>query len=186
MNFEKHFEASKEIAPELVRYRIVAQRTDSEHPGAVRLTNYAYGRSVEEVLTKVRKVLDKPGGLYGDAGLYRVVEVVEESPDSGVRQRERADLMRLEALVRESVLPRTHPHTTARRRVLEALGEAGGLCTARTRDADGDVIVCTLEAGHYDVDDRPPFKDGKPGGWHKADGVIWSDSGGACVPHGAL
>lgn len=42
-----------------------------------------------------------------------------------VRQRERAYLVRLEAFVRETVLPRTHPNTTARRRVLEALGEAG-------------------------------------------------------------
>ncbi|MFH8612475.1 hypothetical protein ACH4D5_33830 [Streptomyces sp. NPDC018029] len=103
-----------------------------------------------------------------------------------VRQRERADLVRLERFVRESVLPGTHPHTTARRRVLEALGEAGGLCTARTRNADGDVVVCTLDAGHYDVDDKPPFKDGKPGGWHKADASIWNDSGAACIPHTTL
>ncbi|MEU5629863.1 hypothetical protein [Streptomyces tendae] len=52
----------------------------------------------------------------------------------------------------------------ARRLVLEALGEAGGLCTARTRNADGGVVVCTLDGGHYDVDDKLPFKDGKPGG----------------------
>ncbi|MBL3670775.1 hypothetical protein JL475_33420 [Streptomyces sp. M2CJ-2] len=45
---------------------------------------------------------------------------------------QRADLERLTAFVRETVLPRTCPHTTERRRVLEALGEAGGLCTART------------------------------------------------------
>ncbi|WP_405385796.1 hypothetical protein OG596_37875 [Streptomyces sp. NBC_01102] len=50
-----------------------------------------------------------------------------------------------------------------RRRALEALGEAGGLCAARTRNS-GDVIVCTLDADHYDPDDKPPFKDGKPGG----------------------
>ncbi|WP_234365570.1 hypothetical protein [Streptomyces sp. RTd22] len=61
-----------------------------------------------------------------------------------VRQRERADLMRLERFVREAVLPRTHPHTTARRRVLEALGEADGLCTARTVKGDGGYVVCTL------------------------------------------
>lgn len=54
-----------------------------------------------------------------------------------VRQRERASLVRLEAYVRETVLPRTHPYTTARRRVLEALGEAGGLCTARTVNSVG-------------------------------------------------
>ncbi|WP_275562514.1 MULTISPECIES: hypothetical protein [unclassified Streptomyces] len=103
-----------------------------------------------------------------------------------VRQRQRADLVRLERFVRESVLPRTHPHTTARRRVLEALGEAGGLCTARTRNADGDVVVWTLDAGHYDSDDKPPFKDGRPGGWHKADASILNDLGAACIPHAAI
>ncbi|MGW1186327.1 hypothetical protein ACWD6J_34575, partial [Streptomyces drozdowiczii] len=41
-----------------------------------------------------------------------------------VRQRERAGLVRLERFVRGQVLPGTHPHTMARRRVLEALGEA--------------------------------------------------------------
>ncbi|MEJ8653706.1 hypothetical protein WKI65_38090 [Streptomyces sp. MS1.AVA.3] len=103
-----------------------------------------------------------------------------------VRDRERASLVRLETFVRESVLSRTYPHTTARRRALEALGEAGGLCTARTGNSDGDVIVCTLDAGHYDPDDKPPFKDGKPGGWHKADASIWNDLGAACIPHAAL
>ncbi|MER7878353.1 hypothetical protein ABTY63_33235 [Streptomyces solisilvae] len=103
-----------------------------------------------------------------------------------VRQRERADLVRLEAFVRETVLPRTHPNTTARCRVLEALGEAGGLCTARTVDNDGDVIVCTRDAGHYDPDDQPTFKDGKPAGWHKADASIWNDLGAACTPHAAI
>lgn len=103
-----------------------------------------------------------------------------------VRQRERAGLVRLERFVRESVLPRTHPHTTAWRRALEALGEAGGLCAARTVNSDGDVVVCTLDAGHYDPDDKPPFKDGKPGGWHKAGASIWNDLGAACIPHAAL
>ncbi|MFE4310468.1 hypothetical protein ACFRR6_30980 [Streptomyces sp. NPDC056891] len=68
----------------------MAQRTDPAHPGAALLTNYAYGRSVEEALAKVREALEKPGGLYGDQGLYRVVEVVEESLDSALRQQEDA------------------------------------------------------------------------------------------------
>ncbi|MGC5041032.1 hypothetical protein ACLQ2C_36455 [Streptomyces sp. DT73] len=103
-----------------------------------------------------------------------------------VRQRERADLVRLERYVREAVLRATYPHTTRRRQVLEALGEAGGLCTARTVNSDGDYVVCTLDAGHYDPDDKPPFKDGKPGGWHKADASIWNDMGAACIPHATV
>ncbi|MCX5387532.1 hypothetical protein [Streptomyces sp. NBC_00083] len=103
-----------------------------------------------------------------------------------VRRRERADLVRLERYVREAVLPATYPHTTRHRQVLEALGEAGGLCTARTVNSDGDYVVCTLDAGHYDPDDKPPFKDGKPGGWHRADASIWNDMGAACIPHAAL
>lgn len=105
---------------------------------------------------------------------------------ANVRQRERAALVRLERFGRESVLPRTHPHTTQRRQALEALGEAGGLCTTRTRNSHGDIVVCTLDAGHYGPDDKPPFKDGKPGGWHKADASIWNDLGAACTPHTAV
>ncbi|MFE0379085.1 hypothetical protein ACFW1M_26660 [Streptomyces inhibens] len=105
-----------------------------------------------------------------------------------VRQRERANLVRLESFVRGTVLPGTRSNTTERRRVLEALGEAGGLCTARTAEmSGGDVIVCTRKAGHYDPDDLPGRKrgksDGTPGGWHKAGASIWSD--GRCGLHSA-
>ncbi|GGV51018.1 hypothetical protein [Streptomyces spectabilis] len=103
-----------------------------------------------------------------------------------MRQRERVGLARLERYVREAVLPTTRPHTTAPRQVLETLGEAGGLCTARTRNGDGDVVVCTLGAGHYDPDDVPLFKSGKPGGWHTGGGQIRNDSGTAAIPHTAL
>ncbi|MFF1505329.1 hypothetical protein ACFVZR_37135 [Streptomyces sp. NPDC058316] len=100
-------------------------------------------------------------------------------------------LVRLEAFVRETVLPRAHPYTTEQRRVLDSLGEASGLCAARTVEmSSGDVILCTREAGHYDPDDLPGFKrgksDGTPGGWHLAGGSIWSDAGAACTPHAAV
>jgi hypothetical protein len=95
---EKRFEARKGIhrevnsglAPELIRYRIVAQRTDPEHLGASVVTNCAYGRAVEGAVAKARNALEKPDGLYGDQGMYRVVEVVEESPSSELRQQEEA------------------------------------------------------------------------------------------------
>ncbi|MEU3875889.1 MULTISPECIES: hypothetical protein [Streptomyces] len=71
--------------------------------------------------------------------------------------------------------------------MLEALGDAGGLCTARTVElSSGGVIHCTCEAGHYDPDDKPSFTDGKSGGWHLADGSIWSNAGTACAPHSAV
>ncbi|MFF1717397.1 hypothetical protein [Streptomyces sp. NPDC058268] len=84
------------LAPEgggLSRYRVVAQRTDEAHPGAVVLTNFAYGRSVEEAVAAVRADNEKPGGLYGDAGLYRVVEVAEE--DAGASEARHEELARV-------------------------------------------------------------------------------------------
>ncbi|MFJ6493558.1 hypothetical protein [Streptomyces californicus] len=137
-------------------------------------------RTVSEALVGIadREWSQRGGRSAGAAEL--AVDIAD------VRRRERADLVRLEGFVREAVLPGTRPHTTARRRVLEALGEAGGLCTARTRNAGGGVVVCTLDAGHYDVDDKPPFTDGKPGGWHKADASIWNDAGAACIPHASI
>lgn len=68
----------------------MAQRTDPEHPGASVVTDCACGRAVEEAVAEARKALEKPDGLYGDQGLYRVVEVVEESPSSELRRQEDA------------------------------------------------------------------------------------------------
>ncbi|MFF5475461.1 hypothetical protein [Streptomyces achromogenes] len=87
---ERESAAAAGLDRELFRYRVVAQRTDPEHPGAGTLTHYAYAESVEEAVAKVRQAHEKPDGVYGDQGLYRVVEVVEESPDSALRRQEDA------------------------------------------------------------------------------------------------
>ncbi|MFF7199224.1 hypothetical protein ACFZAM_36660 [Streptomyces sp. NPDC008079] len=98
-----------------------------------------------------------------------------------VRRGERAGLERLEAFVRQAVLPRTYPNAMERRRVLEALGEAGGLCNARTIEyATGDVIVCTREAGHYEGD--APRRE-EPEGWHKCNVATWIDDRPYNHPH---
>ncbi|MFI8405205.1 hypothetical protein ACIGG5_33865 [Streptomyces sp. NPDC085463] len=75
---------------EPIRYRIVAQCTDPDHPGAAVLTHHAYGRTVEEAVAQARAELEGPGTVYGDRGLYRVVEVSEESPLTEERERELA------------------------------------------------------------------------------------------------
>lgn len=74
----------------LTRYRVLALRTDEAHPGAATLTNYTEARSVEEALAKVRRENERPGGLYGEQGLYRVVEVTEEGPAGEVLRQEAA------------------------------------------------------------------------------------------------
>ncbi|MEU8828901.1 hypothetical protein [Streptomyces sp. NPDC048636] len=91
------------------------------------------------------------------------------------------DLVRLEAFVKETVLPGTQPHTTKWRRVLEALGKADSL--ERTT---GDVTICTREADHYDPDDRPSWKEGKPGHWNHRNASIWDDSAAYSHPHAAV
>ncbi|WP_308042304.1 hypothetical protein [Streptomyces sp. 8L] len=74
----------------LTRYRVTAQRTDETHPGAAVLTHHAYARSVEEAVAKVRRAHEKPGGVYGDQGLYRVVEVCEAGPEVEAWKQEQA------------------------------------------------------------------------------------------------
>lgn len=75
-------------AGDLTRYRVVAHRNIDDHPGALTLTHFAYARSAEEAVMKVRAAHERPGGVYGDRGLYRVVEVTEEGPSSEARQQE--------------------------------------------------------------------------------------------------
>ncbi|MER6617805.1 hypothetical protein [Streptomyces xantholiticus] len=89
-----------------------------------------------------------PGGHHGPGlvaawrPVVRAAELAVHIVD--VRQRERVGLERLEAFVRETVLPRTYPHTMERRRVMEALGKADRLCNARTIEySTGDVILRT-------------------------------------------
>ncbi|MFD8938559.1 hypothetical protein ACFV0R_25470 [Streptomyces sp. NPDC059578] len=69
-------------------YRVVAQRTDDSHPGAVTTTNHTVARSVEEAVAAVRRVNERDPGLYGTKGLYRVVEVSEEILETGERVHE--------------------------------------------------------------------------------------------------
>ncbi|MGP3633487.1 hypothetical protein ACTU45_08965 [Streptomyces sp. 24-1644] len=52
-------------------------------------------------------------------------------------------------------------------------------------NSDGDYVLCTFGAGHYDPDGRPRCEDGKPG-WHRVDALIWNGSGAVCIPHAAI
>ncbi|WP_406729535.1 hypothetical protein WJ438_40555 [Streptomyces sp. GD-15H] len=89
------------------------------------------------------------------------------------RQRER-QLEQLRAFVRETVMARTHPNTTAHRLLLEALGEAGGLWNAQTVElSTEDVILCTRKAGHYAPAGYDPLGEKESEGWHKCNGRTW-------------
>ncbi|MEO3768667.1 hypothetical protein [Streptomyces sp. B5E4] len=108
---------------ELIRYRIVAHRTDPAHPGASAVTNYTYARSVEEAVAKVRRAKEKPGGLYGDQGLYRVVEAVEESPQSEARQLQGAHGRFLTAVMDAAVAALDDQSASARPELVGVLSE---------------------------------------------------------------
>ncbi|MEV7898263.1 hypothetical protein [Streptomyces cyaneofuscatus] len=69
-------------------YEILARCTDPEHPGASEITTMAAADSVEEAVAKVRRT--KRGSLYGPEGLYRVVEVFEDTPSTSARRMEQA------------------------------------------------------------------------------------------------
>lgn len=95
----------------LTRYRVVAQRTDDAHPEAATLTHFAYARSSEETAAKVRAAHERPGGVYGDQGLYQVVEITEEGPSSEARQQEAAR-RRLVTTIMDAALAETSQELT--------------------------------------------------------------------------
>ncbi|WP_148087010.1 hypothetical protein [Streptomyces sp. PanSC19] len=74
----------------LAQYRVVARCTVDSHPGAATLTHFAYARSAEEAVAEVRAAYKKTGGVYGESGLYQVVEVTAEGPSAEARQQEAA------------------------------------------------------------------------------------------------
>lgn len=92
-----------------------------------------------------------------------------------VRRREQAALVRPEAFDWETVLPRTHPNTTAWRRVL---GEADGLCMARTVEMSSGDVLCTRAAGHST---RTTCRGSSAGSWtgRPADGISQAGRSGA-------
>ncbi|MEV4560018.1 hypothetical protein AB0K51_23925 [Kitasatospora sp. NPDC049285] len=62
-------------------YQVVAHRVDDAHPGAARLTTYAFASSVEEALRLTRRKYERgERSLYG-VGLYRIVRVEEVAED---------------------------------------------------------------------------------------------------------
>ncbi len=64
-------------------YQVLARCTEPEHPGASEVTNLATADSVEEAAVTVRRA--KQGNVYGPAGLYRIVEVFEDTPSNSAR-----------------------------------------------------------------------------------------------------
>lgn len=89
-----------------------------------------------------------------------------------LRQQERRELVRLQEYAR-GALELTAPFTMERRRLLEALGEADGLCTAWVlTPGTGHMLICGQEAGHY-ADVQPSSSEGDPGGWHRCNGFAW-------------
>ncbi|MFI1831335.1 hypothetical protein ACH41E_33550 [Streptomyces sp. NPDC020412] len=64
-------------------YQVLARCTEPEHPGASDVTNLATAGSVEEAAVMVRRA--KEGNLYGPPGLYRIVEVFEDTPSTSAR-----------------------------------------------------------------------------------------------------
>lgn len=78
-------------------YRVMARRTDDNHPGAVTLTHYAYATSVQEAADKVLRRHQGTNGVYGPPGLYRIFQV-DEYPygEETEGQRDTADAHRPE------------------------------------------------------------------------------------------
>ncbi|MET8704176.1 hypothetical protein ABZW10_35800 [Kitasatospora sp. NPDC004723] len=72
--------ASRE-GPQKRNYQVVAHRVNDAHPGAAKLTTYAFAGSVEEALRLTRQKYERgERSLYG-VGLYRIVRVEELADD---------------------------------------------------------------------------------------------------------
>lgn len=68
-------------------FEVLARCTDPGHPGFSEITTMAGADSVEEAVAKVRRA---KGSLYGPEGLYRVMEVSEDTPSTSARRLEAA------------------------------------------------------------------------------------------------
>src|SRR5439155_8216656 len=77
----------------------------------------------EGAVKKVRRAKEKPGGLYGDQGLYRVVEAVEESPQSEARQLRAARGQFLTAVMDAAVAALDDDSASARPELVDVLSE---------------------------------------------------------------
>ncbi|MEU3374864.1 hypothetical protein ABZ734_31055 [Streptomyces sp. NPDC006660] len=155
-------------------YRVVAERVSASLPGVLSVTVHLEAPSVAEAARSALRENEGEGGLYG-VGRYRIIRVEEDLLGAD------GELEALRAFVQRAARS-ARAHSTARRRALEALGEAGHLCNATTVHCPSGVrLTCTREAGHYNAQDRPAR--GRPGGWHIADTTTWTDEEAESTPH---
>ncbi|GAA2436740.1 hypothetical protein ACFPFX_37660 [Streptomyces mauvecolor] len=155
-------------------YRVVAERISASLPGVSSITVHLEAPSVAEAAMFALRENEREGGLYG-VGRYRIIRAEEDLLGAD------GELEALRAFVQRAARS-ARAHSTARRRALEALGEAGNLCNATTVHSPSGVrLTCTREAGHYNPQD-PPAR-GRPGGWHIADTTTWTDDEAESTPH---
>ncbi|MEU2955772.1 hypothetical protein [Streptomyces xanthochromogenes] len=150
-------------------YRIVAERTSNTALGPPFITVHVTAQSAAQAALFAQQEYE------GTGHRYRIIRVEEDLLGAD------GELEALRAFVQYAARA-ARAHSSARRRALEALGDAGNLCNATTIRVDtGEKIICTLEAGHYNPDVLPDR--GRPGGWHLADSSMWTDDQAASTPH---